>query len=101
MSAANSVAMLAFTILGIGCANTLVVRRPLTEAALAKVNESIEGHRAKVVLAQKPGLIEAMEVSVGRDTTSWLELRSGTGDAWQKSFAPTAALRVLAGAVLQ
>lgn len=149
-------------LLGIGCSSTIAAHRPLSDAAVAEVNEAIEGSKAIVVLAEEPeravereqaakaaardpcqsapgqgnvrfgescddtedcecGLTcqarrclgtslknrtsrsltapkplevkEMKEVKVGRDTTQWLELRSGTGDEWRQISVPTAALK--------
>jgi hypothetical protein len=147
--------LLAF--LGTGCASTIAAHRPLSDAGVAEVNESIAGSQASVVLAEEPGRaverepqeaareacrsapgqgsvrfgkrcddtrdcecgltcqvdrclgrslksrtipslappksLDAREVKVGRDTTQWLELRSGTGDERRQSTVPTAALK--------
>src|SRR5713101_1087723 len=43
-----------FVFLGSGCASTSAAHRPLSDAAVAEVNELIEGRRAGVVLAEEP-----------------------------------------------
>src|SRR5260370_29227999 len=65
MSESDSSAVLAVTdgrtalsvlllLLGIGCASTIKAYRPLSDAVVAEVNNSIEGSRASVVLAEEP-----------------------------------------------
>jgi hypothetical protein len=44
--------LLAFLVTG--CAGTIAAQRPLTDAAVAEVNESIAGSQASVVLAEEP-----------------------------------------------
>jgi hypothetical protein len=85
---------------GTGCATTIAAHSPLSTAAVAQVNQAIQGREVRAEFVEehelaslKPGLklIEVKEAKIGRDVTEWLE-ESGSGEARQRSLT-TAALR--------
>jgi hypothetical protein len=92
-----------------GCSTTIAAHRPLSDPALAEVNQSIEGRAARVVLGEGPeqnadvrrarrsvmreASLDIKEVQVERDTTRWLELRPRAESEWRPTEAPTASLK--------
>jgi hypothetical protein len=110
----GAIAALVALDVGTGCTTTTTAHRPLSDAALAEVNRSIDGRATRVVLAEEPEQnaelrrarrsvvreaplesreVEAELVEVERDTTKWLEPRPGAEGEWRPSGAPTASLK--------
>jgi hypothetical protein len=86
----------AFVVLGVGagCSTTIAAHRPLSDDKVAEVNESLEGHRASVIVAAEPVRttpLDAKNVKVGRETSGWLE-KSAMND-WRPTAAPTTSLK--------
>jgi len=80
-----------------GCGTTIVVRRPLSQAELARIHAVLAGEPADVeVVAANGTKVEHpsnWDLSVGVVTTSWLERKGVNGITWQRVDVPTDSLR--------
>src|SRR2546430_2137271 len=87
-----SPATAAIVLLLTACATTLSVRQPPSWVNLAAANSAIEGRRVEIAMGRADERERDIKsVTVGRDSTQWLE-RPTTEGKWRQVTVPTAAL---------